>query len=287
MIKRNYYALVAGLPDILSDDKKLSFSSYQFREILKGDLHPSDFELARLFFIPYDHNNLISLLFNKNAEWDDRGNMTKADMEIVVDKKQFHLEEEFKVPAYLAHLVEVAHDEESIENEQIAQRKLTDKYYSLLLSQKNEFFRDVAQYQITVTNIMTALNGRKHDISFENDLVGNSEVVKALKKSKSRDFGLSREIENIEEFIQIFETDHLLERELKVDNHFWNYLEDRTFFNYFTIERVLAFLLKLFIVERWVRLDKQRGEEMFNKLLEELNTAFQFPEEFTLGYGKR
>src|SRR5690606_36322182 len=125
--------------------------------------------------------------------------------------KQFHLDEEFKVPAYLTHLVEVAHNEESIENEQVAERKLTEKYYNLLLSQKNDFVRDVAQYQIMVTNIMTALNGRKHDIPFEEDLVGNSEVVKALNKSKSRDFGLSREIENIEEFIQIFETDHLLE----------------------------------------------------------------------------
>ncbi len=287
MIKRNYYALVAGLPDIFSDDKKMAFSTTQFRSMLKGDLHSSDFALVRLFFIPFDHNNLINLLFKKDAPWDERGNMTKADMEIVVDKKQFHLNEEFKVPAYLSHLVEIAHDEEAIENEQIAQRKLNEKYYALLLSQKNNFVRDVAQYQITATNILTALNGRKHGISFENDLVGNSEVVKALNKSKSRDFGLSREIENIEEFIQIFETDHLLERELKVDNHFWNYLEDRTFFHYFTIERVLAFLLKLFIVERWVSLDKQRGEEMFNKLLEELNTAFQFPEEFTLGYGKR
>jgi hypothetical protein len=45
-----------------------------------------------------------------------------------------------------------------------------------------------------MANIMLALNGRKHDIPFEDALIGDDEVTLALKKSRSRDFGLSNEI---------------------------------------------------------------------------------------------
>jgi hypothetical protein len=131
------------------------------------------------------------------------------------------------------------------------------------------------------------LNGRKFDIPFENALVGGDEVVLALKKSRTRDFGLSAEISDIEHLIQIFETENLLDRELKLDTHKWHHMDEITFFNYFSVEKVIAFILKLLIVERWMELDAEKGKEMFNQLLKELESGFQFPEEFTLAYGKK
>ena len=32
MIERNYYCLVAGLPDIIPDDKKISYTADELRE---------------------------------------------------------------------------------------------------------------------------------------------------------------------------------------------------------------------------------------------------------------
>ena len=134
---------------------------------------------------------------------------------------------------------------------------------------------------------MLALNGRKYDIPYENSLIGEDEIINSLKKSRARDFGLSDEIKDMENIIQIFEIENILDREMKLDTHFWKFLDDITFFNYFSVEKVLAFMLKLFITERWLKLDKERGQQIFNQFLEELKSNFEFPEEFAITYGKR
>jgi hypothetical protein len=39
--------------------KNLAFTSVQLRSYLQEKLHPSDFELVKLFYLPWDHENLV------------------------------------------------------------------------------------------------------------------------------------------------------------------------------------------------------------------------------------
>jgi len=287
MIQRNYYALVAGLPDIVPDEKKTIFSSIQFREMLHEQIHQSDYELVKLFFLPFDHQNLLHLLFQTGKEWDNRGIYSQEELDLLRDKKTYESADLTIFPDYMVTFAEQFYGEESVETIFEAEQMLVRGYFEHLLNQNNAFVRKLANYKMTVANIMTALNGRKHNLPFDAALVGSGVIVDALKKSRARDFGLSAEVSDIEQLIQIFENENLLERELKMDQHQWNFLEDVTFFNYFTIEKVLAFLQKLFIVERWMALDTETGKKMFNQLLKEYESGFQFPEEFTIAYGKK
>jgi hypothetical protein len=287
MNKRHYYYLIAGLPDVIPDDKKLAFTSVQLRSYLQENLHPSDFELVKLFYLPWDHDNLIKLLYHEKFEWDERGNYPLEFVEQLADKKQFENADISSLPSYLGEFIQYYHDDEEDFPKHEAIRKLTEGWYNHLKSSDNEFVRNFATYRQNTANIMLALNGRKHEIPFENALIGDDDITFALKKSRSRDFGLSNEIDDIENIIQIFETDNILDRELRLDTHFWHFLDEVTFFNYFTIEKVLAFVQKLFIAERWYRLDKEKGQQLFNQLLNELQSKFEFPEEFAITYGKR
>lgn len=287
MSTRNYYCLVAGLPDIVPDDKKLHFTSVQLREYLQEELHPDDFEMVKLFFLPWDHENMLNLLFVKQFEWDSRGNFSRDLLEQLVDKKQFDLMDTSVFPAYFVDFMELFHDEEEDFTRATGSHFLTEAWFNLLINHGNQFLRDFATYRLNMGNIMLALNGRKHQIPFDGALIGNDEVTLALRKSRSRDFGLSTEINDIEDIVQMFEVENILERELRIDNHFWNFLDEVTFFNYFTAEKVMAFVQKLFIVERWFVLDKEKGQQLFSQLLKELQTNFEFPEEFALTYGKR
>ena len=58
MFKRNYHYLVAGLPDIIPDQKKVSLTIIDFRQELEYHLHADDFSLIKLLFLPYDNTNL-------------------------------------------------------------------------------------------------------------------------------------------------------------------------------------------------------------------------------------
>ncbi len=287
MIHRNYYCLIAGLPDIIPDDKKLHYSAEELRDYLQSELHPSDFRLVEMLYLPWDHENLINLLFENEFDWDDRGNFSRELMEQFVDKKQFEFLELSVFPSYFIDFIEYFHEDEEGAEKADYIRFLTEGWYHYLQHSGNAFISRLADHKQNMGNVMLALNGRKHDIPFEEALIGNDEVTYALRKSRARDFGLSSEIDDIEQIIQIFEMENLLDRELKIDNHFWKFLDEITFFNYFSIEKVLAFVEKAFIVERWYELDKEKGQALFNQLLEELQSNFEFPEEFAITYGKR
>lgn len=283
----NYYALVAGLPDILPDDKKVSFTSIELRNNLQEELKPSDYHLVELLYMPFDHVNFLNLFFKTDKEWDTRGNFSRERMEKFIDRKHYETADIEEVLVYFSEYLECIHGEECVEDYFEAERKLNEMYYTYLASSPNAFLQSMARYQQNIGNLMTALNGRKFDVNIEEKLIGNDEVTAALKKSRTRDFGLANEIDGVEQLVQIFESENLMERELKIDRHKWQFLDEITFFNYFSVEKVLAFIQKLFMVERWLQLDPEKGREMFNKLLEDLQTEFQFPEEFTLGYGKK
>ena len=71
-----------------------------------------------------------------------------------------------------------------------------------------------------------------------------------------------------------------MDREKKIDLLKWNWMEDNTFFNYFTIEKIFVFLMKLEMIERWISLDKEKGNEMFRQLIGQLKDEVQIPQEF-------
>ncbi|SHF69287.1 Protein of unknown function [Mariniphaga anaerophila] len=287
MNKRNYYCLVAGLPDLIPDDKKLHFSSVKLRSYLQEELHPADFEVVKMFYLPWDHENLINLLYEKEFDWDERGNYSREDLEQFGDKKQIELIDATVFPSYFMDFVELFYNDHEALPKSAAVKFFAEKWYEALAGSGNQFVAGLGKFKQNMANIMLALNGRKHNIPFEEAIIGDDEVTHALKKSRSRDFGLAGEISDIENIVQIFDMENLLDRELKLDNHTWHYIDENTFFNYFTIEKVLGFVQKVFIVERWFELDKEKGQQIFSQLLEEIQSNFEFPEEFAITYGKR
>ena len=98
--------------------------------------------------------------------------------------------------------------------------------------------------------------------------MGDTEICEALRTSGARDFGLSGEMDFLDQLVKISEITELVEREKKLDALRWNWMEEAIFFNYFTIERIFAFLLELEMIERWISLDKERGNQLFSSIIE-------------------
>ncbi len=69
--------------------------------------------------------------------------------------------------------------------------------------------------------------------------------------------------------------DSPLALEKALDEIRWDKLSELTVFSYFEIETILAFLLKVEIVERWQSLDSTFGTERLEKLLTELGSKLE------------
>ncbi|NCB09716.1 MAG: DUF2764 family protein, partial [Bacteroidia bacterium] len=104
----------------------------------------------------------------------------------------------------------------------------------------------------------------------------------ALRHSSLKDFGISGEFPIVEKIINIFEETNMVRRETAIDKIKWDYLDELNTFNYFTVEVVLAHVIKLRMLERWIMLDAKTGKQLFGQYINDLNGSFSFSKEFEI-----
>ncbi len=75
---RNYYYLVAGLPELLLDQERKDFSVNALKEEVKDNVHPSDYKLVEFLHLPYDNENFLNQLLKRGLEFSDMGNIEKS-----------------------------------------------------------------------------------------------------------------------------------------------------------------------------------------------------------------
>ncbi|NDW12648.1 DUF2764 domain-containing protein [Bacteroides sp. 214] len=273
----NYYYLVASLPDVHLDDGKLSYTVETFKEEVYPSLSETDRKLIDLLYLKYDNENLLKLLKDKEAVINMRGNYTAEELTTLI-----HAVKEgdaiSNLPAYLAlFLSEYFQDGSDLA---LPENLLAQYYYDYAMQSNNDFVAAWFEFNLNTNNVLAALMARKYKLDVAPNVVGQTEICDAIRTSTTRDFGLSGELIYFDDLVRIGETVEMVEKEKKIDALKWNWLEDESFFNYFTIEKLFVFLLKLEMVERWISLDKETGNQLFRKLIGSLKEDVQIPAEF-------
>ena len=276
-----YYYLVAGLPDISLEDGKLSYTISDFRAESYGDLSAKDQALIDLFYLKYDHADLLSLLKDKDAVTQGKGNFSSEDLLQLIASVKEGEKPDAKFPSYLYDFIAqyLALPADELYK---AENLLASAYYAYAMKSKNPFIASWFEFNLNINNILAAFAARKYKMNVAEVIVGDTDVCEMLRTSNARDFGLSETLDYFEPLQRLVETDDLVEREKKVDQLKWKWLEDASFFHYFTIERLFVFLLQLEMIERWVLLDKEKGSELFRQMIQNLKDEVQIPEEFSM-----
>lgn len=274
-----YYYLVAGLPDISLEDGKLSYTISDFRAESYGDLSAKDQALIDLFYLKYDHADLLSLLKDKDAVTQGKGNFSSEDLLQLIASVKEGEKPDAKFPSYLYDFIAqyLALPADELYK---AENLLASAYYAYAMKSKNPFIASWFEFNLNINNILAAFAARKYKMNVAEVIVGDTDVCEMLRTSNARDFGLSETLDYFEPLQRLVETDDLVEREKKVDQLKWKWLEDASFFHYFTVERLFVFLLQLDMIERWVLLDKEKGSELFRQMIQNLKDEVQIPEEF-------
>ena len=274
-----YYCLVAGLPDISLDDGKLSYSVSDFKAELYPDLSAQDRKLIDLFYLKFDNTAILKLLKNKDAVIEDKGNFSAEELLQLIEAVREGDTPDKKYPSYLVNFVS-QYLQLSQDELYRADDLLAALYYSYGMSSNNAFIASWFEFNLNLNNILAALAARKYKMEVSSVIVGATSICEQLRTSNARDFGLNETREYFEALQRIADIEELVEREKKVDMLKWKWLEDESFFHYFTIERIFVFLMQLEMIERWISLDKEKGNELFRKMIQDLKNEVQIPEEF-------
>ena len=258
----NYYYLVTGLPDLTLDDSKLTYSTADFKTEFYPRLSAKDKKLFDLFYLQYDNVNVLKLLKDKEAAIDTRGLYSAEELlDLLAQLKEKNEVSKSLYPAYLITFISGYYNNSGEEDFSLAENRLAGLYYEYAMRCDNRFVAQWYEFNLTVNNILVALTARKYKLEIASVIVGDTEVCQALRTSNARDFGLSGEVDYMDQLMKISETEELLEREKKIDQMRWTWMENATFFNYFSVERLFVFLVQLEMIERWILLDKEKGRK--------------------------
>ena len=267
MLKTKYYCLIAGLPELNINDKTLSVSSLEFKHELSEQLQPADYKLAELLYFKYDNENLLNLILKKDKTFNNLGKYSHEE-----------LLEQIKEPTYIVGYMNqfiIDYKNKKTEfSDLILEKKLQTLFFDFVLQTKNEFLKKWFEFDMNIKNILTAINCRKYDYNIEKQLIKvkhTNEVFQNLLKETPKLDSFSDEVMYAKEIFQIAESeDTLSEKENAIDQIKLKFLEEFTFFKYFNIEKILAFIILLNIIERWSKVDNKAGEKIFKKIISNL-----------------
>lgn len=279
-MSKYYYYLVAGLPELTLEDNKLSYTVADFKVELYPELSDTDRKLIDLFYLKFDNTNLLKLLKDKDAVIDSRGIYSAKELtEFISLLKEGDEVADAVFPSYLSTFIS-EYFSAQVEDEFLHEDRLAALYYEYAMKCKNRFVSSWYEFNLTVNNVLVALTARKFKMDIASLIVGDTDVCEALRTSGARDFGLTGEVGFLDQIVKISETEELVEREKRIDQLRWNWMEEATFFDYFTIERLFVFLLQLEMIERWISLDKEKGNQLFRSIIASLKDEVQIPAEF-------
>ena len=279
----NYYYLVAGLPELLLDEGKQPLSSGDFLQDAAEQLDAADLRILNLLRLPYDNKNLLSLLLKSEQPFDPRGSISE---EALTAGLKFPDE----LPEYMQQFIEAFRENRSPAPGLVPDDQLAWFFYDAMLQQENEFIREWFTFDLQLRNAAAGINCRKEfahleALATERDkpvssvIVGRDEVAEALLRSNAPDFGLSAIVPWADRIFSL-SRGSFPEFEKGIDSLRWEVLDEMTVDAYFRAETVMAFFIKLTIVERWLTLEPAAGREWFDRLLEELKASYSVPADF-------
>lgn len=269
MFATNYYTLVAGLREYALDADTKGFDAQAIVAEVSDALTARDARQVRLLDAYYDCGNLAALRAGRSS-FSPLGNFSREELE--AESKH-----PVRLPEELARVVRAYNDPEGEEAETVdtAQRfekSLFAAYYDLCARKGCRFLREWSAFDRNLRNLTAALAARAAGRPAEEVVVGGGDVAEQLQRSSAADFGLRGELGYLDAVIAaVGDEQNLVEKERKIDLIRWNEALELATFDYFDINAVLSYLVRVNIVARWTMLDPVRGREMFARLMAELD----------------
>lgn len=286
---KEYYYFISGLPDIHPDDTKLLLTPLMYFHAAQEHLNEEDYKLLRLMILPNDITNLVSILYDQDT-WSDESLVSQEEWTEIIKSLKQNDEPAFlynnyikdNIPLFIFEYLNLEVHNLEPTPQHILLKDLFSLLYDWIDNNFDGFVKDLFKFDYEIKNILIALNCRKHNIPLQDQLIGNNYFTEKLLKSNATDFGLGNEYPIFDSISRLNDNPDIIEKEKGFDAIRWKWLENRVFFDYFTIPRILAYFARLRIIYRWIHLSQAVGEKRFHKVLHDLENSFEFPEEFAL-----
>ena len=273
MFSKEYYYLVAGLKEWTLESDTKGFDVAEIRDEILEAISDSDRQAVRELYAYYDCENIIAAHAGRDR-YNPLGNLSKEEVEAVFSERCYS-----KLPKAVAEVVKRYNEADDDErDDEVAlddrfERAVFEAYYLGLEKSKCSFLKAWGGFDRNLRNIAAAVAAREANRSISDVVVGRGEVVEQLSRSSAADFGLRGELQYIDSVIAaVSDERNIVEKERKIDAIRWAEAEDIVVFDFFNINFILSYLVKVNIVARWNMLSPEVGRRMLERLMQELDS---------------
>lgn len=276
----NYYYLIAGLPDIALADAQPGFSIAELKEQCEETLSALDKKLLFYFYLHIDCLNLVRLIEHPDAEVDTLGNYTPEQyLDLITSAREMNFNVH-RFPSFMSEFVRDHVYKQGKEGYFPKDELMYQFYRHAIRTCPNKMIREWYKLNLDITNILTAMLARKQGWNVSDFIKGEGVVQDMIRENKTKDFDLSLQYDYIQDLMRIVDEEDPVQKEKMIDALKWVWLDEKTFFEPFSIEAVFAYCCKLEMQFRWARLDVEQGKETFRQIIENLRGEARVPEEF-------
>jgi len=270
---KQYYYLVSSLYDLIIDNGREQFAFDDFFDLCESELNSKDFRDFKMMFLFNDIKNSV-------------GYKKQGDKFIT---PSFYSESEFlenlkDTDSFLPFLSDFFYNKTSGKKNESPLSEIDNLtllfYEDLDGTVTNSFIKDYYIFELNLKNINVAISLRKNGIDFKNKIIPYGDHFDFLLKNNSPDFGLVNEFTFIERLLSIYDKNHLIEIEKTIEEIRWDYLDSMCEGDTFGLVNILSYAIKMVSVKRWLSLSKERGKELLNRLVKEIEGNIKFPNEF-------
>ena len=281
MFRKDYYCLIAGLREYSLDAEKKGFDAPAIIAEIKEELSARDRRTVELFYTYYDIENIVSLRAGRE-HFSALGNLSREEL-------QEELVSPSRLPLFLGRVItafnaadkegEGTDVSEEVDMEKSLERNLFAAYYAACARSSSKFMRRWAEFDRTLRNIAAAFAARRRGIPVAEVIVGTGDIESALARSSAADFGIKGEVAYVDRvMLAVADDSNLVEKENRMDAIRWEMADELTLTNYFDLDFILGYLVKVNIIHRWAAIDPQRAREMLGRLVEGLTASGTLPD---------
>ncbi len=272
MFSTDYYYLVAGLREWTLESDTKGFNVREIVDEILAELTKRDREAVKLLYAYYDCENIIACRAERERH-NELGNLSREQIEKMLAERSYgELSSNVaKVVKYFNEADDDERDEENVINDSF-EHALFEAYYRDLAESKCSFLKAWGEFDRNLRNISAALAAREAGRSVADVVVGGGDVVEQLKSSSSADFGLRGELQYIDAVISaVSDEKNIVEKERKIDKVREEQAWDIAVFDFFNINFILSYLVRVNIIARWMLLLPEAGREMLERLMRDLD----------------
>ena len=276
---RNYYYFVTGLKELPLIDEKLSFD-YSLLELIKDISSEIPVKYRKPitdYLINYDNENLCNLLENSKIDFNKLAVLTSEELIEIVSlyKEKSEYAINFSIPSFWNDFILNFLEGTRQNKELLLIDELNIEYFKYLKKSRSKFLRAYLDYDFNLKNLASAVNAKNFKLEKSTVIIPVNEFSSRLINDSSYDNIIKEEFNILSDELAMMEKLNVLDLELRLDYKRLDYINDLLVYEYFSVDKILGYLVKLSIVKRWSDIDKVKGTAIFNSITDNIKNNIE------------